>query len=284
MKRTILIIFVMLMLLSLVACGKSTEAKWQEQYDLGVRYLSDGNYEEAIIAFTAAIEIDPKRPEGYVGLADAYIGMGNYEMADDILQQGYEATGEETLLPDNIRGMESTADEESGNNEEGNNDKEKLFSNPLLWEEVVVAGLPFELCTVEHIAATFEGEYIEETEYITAGGLQFYERDNKKAMYLGPDCQSLEFRGISCGMTRDAVLQALGFTSEGIAFAEESRGSSYVIVEGQCLDAFIDTGMCGEGTGYDFALLLQYPLDSMFGCVLFAFSENVLMYVDIDVG
>ena len=36
---------------------------WQEQYDRGVRYLEDGNYEEAIIAFTAAIEIDPKRAE-----------------------------------------------------------------------------------------------------------------------------------------------------------------------------------------------------------------------------
>ena len=36
---------------------------WQEQYDLGVRYLSDGNYEDAIIAFTAAIEIDPKKPQ-----------------------------------------------------------------------------------------------------------------------------------------------------------------------------------------------------------------------------
>ena len=40
---------------------------WQEQYDLGVRYLAEGNYEEAIIAFTAAIEIDPNRVEAYMG-------------------------------------------------------------------------------------------------------------------------------------------------------------------------------------------------------------------------
>ena len=65
--------------LLLSACGQNTEAKWQEQYDLGVRYLSEGNYEEAIIAFTAAIEIDPNRAEAYVGRGDAYIGSGETE-------------------------------------------------------------------------------------------------------------------------------------------------------------------------------------------------------------
>ncbi len=49
---------------------------WQEQYDLGVRYLSEGNYQEAIIAFTAAIEIDPKRAPAYVGRGDAYVKSG----------------------------------------------------------------------------------------------------------------------------------------------------------------------------------------------------------------
>lgn len=55
------------------------ELTWREQYDLGVRYLSEGNYEEAIIAFTAAIEIDPKRAPAYVGRGDAYIGSGETE-------------------------------------------------------------------------------------------------------------------------------------------------------------------------------------------------------------
>lgn len=42
---------------------------------MGVRYLSEGNYEEAIIAFTAAIEIDPKQAPAYVGRGDAYVGI-----------------------------------------------------------------------------------------------------------------------------------------------------------------------------------------------------------------
>lgn len=60
--------------LLLISCGQMTGTTWQEQYDLGVRYLSESNYEEAIIAFTAAIEIDPKQPPAYVGRGDAYVG------------------------------------------------------------------------------------------------------------------------------------------------------------------------------------------------------------------
>ena len=63
---------------------------WQEQYDLGVRYLSEGNYREAIIAFTAAIEIDPMRVEAYVGRGDAYIGSGETDGNLSAAQADYE--------------------------------------------------------------------------------------------------------------------------------------------------------------------------------------------------
>ena len=75
MKKSKQIFPILLMLIVLLcSCSKSQAAQWQEQYDLGVRYLSEGNYEEAIIAFTAAIEIDPNRAEAYVRRGDAYIG------------------------------------------------------------------------------------------------------------------------------------------------------------------------------------------------------------------
>ena len=129
------------LLICLCACGQGTTGQagsteqmtWQEQYDLGVRYLEEGNYEEAIIAFTAAIEIDPKQTpayvgrgdayvlsgetednltaaqadyekaieldetnaEAYLGLADVYIRQGDYEKALEVLQQGLEKTGDQ---------------------------------------------------------------------------------------------------------------------------------------------------------------------------------------------
>ena len=88
--------FTLLLLFQLGACGQST-LTWEEQYDLGVRYLSDGNYEEAIIAFTAAIDIDPKRVESYVSMAEAYQQQEEYDLAREILMRGYEETKSERL-------------------------------------------------------------------------------------------------------------------------------------------------------------------------------------------
>ena len=92
------------------ACGKNTANTWQEQYDLGMRYLEEQNYEEAVVAFTAAIELDPKQADAYVGLANAYVGTENYEEASGAIQEGIAACGETetfTRLADNISFLQS---------------------------------------------------------------------------------------------------------------------------------------------------------------------------------
>lgn len=86
----------------ITAAEPSQAPTWQEQYDLGVRYLSEGNYQEAIIAFTAAIEIDPKQALAYVGRGDAYVLSGetdenltaakaDYEQAVELDETSVEA-------------------------------------------------------------------------------------------------------------------------------------------------------------------------------------------------
>lgn len=67
-----------------VSCAKSADALWQEQYELGVRYLESGDYEQAILAFEAAIKIDPKSAQACAGLYAAHIAQGNMEKADEI--------------------------------------------------------------------------------------------------------------------------------------------------------------------------------------------------------
>ena len=134
MGKRICSVLLLLMLL-LTGCGKSTEEKWQEQYDLGMRYLLEENYGEAIVAFTAAIEIEPNQAlayvgrggayigsgetednlnaaladyqsairldsmnaEAYVGAADSYIRQGIYELASEILQTGFDQTKDEQI-------------------------------------------------------------------------------------------------------------------------------------------------------------------------------------------
>ena len=86
MKRVTALFLAAVLLLSLAACGGKDP--WQEQYDLGMRYLNEGNYQEAIIAFEAAIEIDAKRPEAYLGAAEAYIAADDIDAAIAILEKG----------------------------------------------------------------------------------------------------------------------------------------------------------------------------------------------------
>ena len=96
MRKTAALFTLLALTLSLCAC-KNTAARWQEQYDLGMWYLSDGEYEEAIIVFNAAIEIDPTQADAYLSLANAYIGMNDFDAAREILEQGYELTQSEAL-------------------------------------------------------------------------------------------------------------------------------------------------------------------------------------------
>lgn len=79
MKGKSLFIVVLVFILVLTACGQHSQMSWQEQYNLGMRFLSEGNYEEAIIAFTTAIEIDPKQPNALISRGEAYILSGKTE-------------------------------------------------------------------------------------------------------------------------------------------------------------------------------------------------------------
>ena len=104
MKKLFCTLLAAALLLSLAACSKAPEAEpadeapdWQTQYDLGVRYLSEGNYEEAILAFEAAIKIDPKNADAYRKLAEAYEKTGDEDAALRTLETGAEATGDQTL-------------------------------------------------------------------------------------------------------------------------------------------------------------------------------------------
>ena len=95
MKRITALLLAAILLLLLAACG--AKGAWQEKYDLGMRCLNEGNYQEAVIAFEAAIEIDAKRPEAYLGAAEAYIAADDIDAAIAILEKGYAATNDDTL-------------------------------------------------------------------------------------------------------------------------------------------------------------------------------------------
>ncbi|WP_373481746.1 chitobiase/beta-hexosaminidase C-terminal domain-containing protein [Acetobacterium sp.] len=54
--------------------------------DLGEKYLDEGNYEEAILAFNDVITIDDKQVKAYEGKGEANIGLKNYTEAETQLE------------------------------------------------------------------------------------------------------------------------------------------------------------------------------------------------------
>lgn len=82
-----LVLMLLCLLLLLTSCGsykpeENSGLTWQEQYDLGIRHLSEGGYEDAIIAFTTAIELDSKQALAYAGRGDAHIGIAQSIMSE----------------------------------------------------------------------------------------------------------------------------------------------------------------------------------------------------------
>lgn len=95
-KRLAALLLAVLLAFSTLACAKEEVKTYQSQLDLGVRFLTDGNYEEAIIAFQAAIEIEPKNAEAYLSLAEVYLAMGDVDAAIDVLIDALAAVDDVT--------------------------------------------------------------------------------------------------------------------------------------------------------------------------------------------
>lgn len=178
MKRAFIIAILFALVMALPSCG-STDANrgleasptWQEQYDLGMRYLSEGNYTEAIIAFTAAIEIDPKQAEAYIGRGDAYVGKAG---EDEAAEQDYLYAIELNA------GIPTTYTKLA-----------KIYLKQGEWDKVVeILDNGYDATGDESLRADYSeyliGDAIEETE-LTIGGIPFYELSIEDAITLLPD-------------------------------------------------------------------------------------------------
>ena len=64
----------------LAGCKNSSHKSGiEENLNLGQRYLENGEYEEALIAFSKCIEIDPKCEPAYLGRAEAFGDLEQWE-------------------------------------------------------------------------------------------------------------------------------------------------------------------------------------------------------------
>lgn len=78
---------------------------YQRQIRLGYKLLEQGNYEEAILAFDKAIEIDVKRAKAYIGKADVYVTRCDENTLEDtkkVIETGYAQRYDDEAFVDAI--------------------------------------------------------------------------------------------------------------------------------------------------------------------------------------
>lgn len=81
---------------ALGGCSVTASARVNKKLDLAVKYLSEHEYEEAILAYQEAIKIDSKNLIAYKGLSLAYALQDKREQAKDAINEGLQQ------LPGNI--------------------------------------------------------------------------------------------------------------------------------------------------------------------------------------
>lgn len=102
------VLLLLLLALLLVGLPAKRRMDWNRQYDLGVRCLNEARYSEALLAFTGAIQIDARRPEAYLGAADACLGLSDTGGARDFLEQGLQNCGEDDSLQQRLEELENS--------------------------------------------------------------------------------------------------------------------------------------------------------------------------------
>ena len=88
-----IVVIIVFGFVNIFAYGKVSEKKHYEQLDLGYKYLSEMDYEQAEVVFENIINIDEKNYEAYLGLAEVYTAMDEPEMAEEVMEEAVDKCG-----------------------------------------------------------------------------------------------------------------------------------------------------------------------------------------------
>ena len=101
-KKAIIIIISLVVAIGIGATAYTVSTgvfnPYEQQIRLGYKFLSEMNYEQALIAFDKAISIEAKRDKAYIGKADTYFAKGNEDMTAVLMKidEGFK-TGDDML-------------------------------------------------------------------------------------------------------------------------------------------------------------------------------------------
>ena len=95
---TIVAVIVVIAALVSIAIYNLPANRRDRQLALAEKYMSELNYEAAVLAYKAAIEIDPKCEDAYIKLLDLYIAMEAYDEAKELITQAENNFDDEVIL------------------------------------------------------------------------------------------------------------------------------------------------------------------------------------------
>ncbi len=90
MFRKLLIIIDIVLILATAGCARNSEARKRHYIDRGSSYLQQGKYQEAIIEYENAVQIDPRNSDAHYGLAQCLIKEGDWTHAYQELMSAVE--------------------------------------------------------------------------------------------------------------------------------------------------------------------------------------------------
>lgn len=98
--KIVLIILAVIIVAAGIAAAvilNSTTFKYSRQMKLADKYVTEKEFDDAVIAYKRAIEIDPYNAEAYICLAEIYAEMGEFDKALRIAEKGYKKTDDRDL-------------------------------------------------------------------------------------------------------------------------------------------------------------------------------------------
>ncbi len=93
----ILALCVILIAVILIQVGGKSASPTEDKIATGEKYLSERKYEEALLCFNEAIELEPMNVRAYLGATDSYIHLERQAEAVELLNTGFELTQNENL-------------------------------------------------------------------------------------------------------------------------------------------------------------------------------------------
>ena len=94
-QRIVQLFAALLLALTLFTACTSKAAKAVEKVELGQKYLTELNYTEAVASFTEAIGLDPENIPAYMGRAEAYVALKQYDDAKADYTTAIEKTADQ---------------------------------------------------------------------------------------------------------------------------------------------------------------------------------------------